>query len=363
MKRILLTIAVLVPLGALGAFLFAWSGLYNVSASSGHWPVSTWFLHFGLRNSVETQSMLIDVPDLSHPAQAMLGLGHYQYACAPCHGSPAVAPNAIAQQMLPVPPYLPDKVGEWEDEELFWIVKHGLKYSGMPAWPTQQRDDEVWGVVAFLRRMPSMGPEEYRRLSGLDALPDQGPEGDRAGSSGLLENRPVACARCHGPRGAGGGEGAFPRLAGQSADYLAAALDAYALGARPSGVMQPIAAELTPEARRRAADYYAAQAGAPPLPRPPVPADLLAEGEAIALRGAPAQGVPACQGCHGATRPPATPALEGQWPRYIEQQLRLWKAGNRGGTPSSEVMGQVALRLDDRQIEAVAAWYGARPVP
>ena len=58
--------------------------------------------------------------------------------------------------MLPPPPDLKDKVGLWRDGELFWIVKHGLKYAGMPGFPSLHRDDEIWAVVAFLRRLPSL---------------------------------------------------------------------------------------------------------------------------------------------------------------------------------------------------------------
>ena len=55
--------------------------------------------------------------------------------------------------MLPPPPELSKAAKEWKDEELFWIVKHGIKYTGMPSWVAAERDDEVWSVVAFLKRL------------------------------------------------------------------------------------------------------------------------------------------------------------------------------------------------------------------
>ena len=67
--------------------------------------------------------------------------------------------------MLPEPPYLGGVVESWKPEQLFWIVKHGLKYTGMPSWPALSRDDEVWSVVAFLQRLPGMKPETYRGLA------------------------------------------------------------------------------------------------------------------------------------------------------------------------------------------------------
>ena len=67
--------------------------------------------------------------------------------------------------MTPPPPELTGRVSRYKAEELFSIVKHGIKFTGMPAWPVQQRDDEVWAVVAFLRRMPEVDAAEYRRLA------------------------------------------------------------------------------------------------------------------------------------------------------------------------------------------------------
>src|SRR3546814_3075984 len=149
--------------------------------------------------------------------------------------------------MLPLPPDLPDTRGAWDAAELFWIVKNGLKYTGMPAWVARDRDDEVWAVVAFLRRLPGLGAEEYLELSRL-------PDGDASGrsieesarliaSAGPVGDDLIACARCHGLTGNGGGARAFPRLAGQNKRYLLQSLRNYADGSRPSGLMQPVAAE------------------------------------------------------------------------------------------------------------------------
>lgn len=174
MDRRLKTIAVLCLVIGTGGFLFAWSGLYNVAASAGHWAITRWFLTFGMENSVETQSVGVKVPPLDDLAMVQRGASHYFGGCTSCHGAPGSSRSLIALQMLPAPPYLPEKVEEWSPDELFWIVKHGLKYTGMPAWAAQERDDEVWSVVAFLARLPEMSPEEYRALA----------QGEQAGARG-----------------------------------------------------------------------------------------------------------------------------------------------------------------------------------
>src|SRR5687768_14177042 len=153
--------------------------------------------------------------------------------------------------MTPTPPELRQRLSRWDSEELFSIVKHGLKFTGMPAWPAQQRDDEVWAMVAFLQQFPALDAAEYLRLTGGEA---PGPaeaalmgafEGSEAARATLRDS----CARCHGADGLGR-DAAFPSLAGQPSAYLREALRAYARGERHSGIMQPVAAGLGGEAMR-----------------------------------------------------------------------------------------------------------------
>ncbi|NYZ10932.1 c-type cytochrome [Azospirillum sp. RWY-5-1] len=380
MKRTIITALALLAAGAVGALLFAWSGLYNVAASREHWAVTNWVLHFTLRNSVETHAMAIQAPPLDDESMVFRGLGHYEGGCKPCHGAPGDAGNPIVQRILPQPPNLAESVSDWSDAELFWIVRNGLKYAGMPAWVAPERDDEVWSVVAFLRRMSGMPAEEYRRLARNDTIFD--PEAVEQTAALLAQAGPVgggllACARCHGLRGEGGGAGAFPRLAGQKAEYLEAAMLAYAQGTRPSGIMQPIAAELSGEEIRRLSDHYAAMDPADGAPRPaagdavrlaPDHRETLALGRRIAEQGLPEQGVPACASCHGPSgraepgqRHALYPALEGQFAPYLVQQLTLWTQGKRGGNAYSRIMEAAVRTLRPEQIAAVAAHYAALP--
>lgn len=365
MRRVALTALVVAALAGAGGLLFAWSGLYNVGASAGHWPITTWFLKFALRNSVETHAIGIEVPPLDDPALVFKGMGHYGGGCAPCHGEPGEARGAIARHLLPEPPFLPERVRDWTPAQLFWIVKNGLKYTGMPSWPAPERDDEVWAVVAALLRLPELQAEEYRRLILADTVfaADRVRETARLiAATGPVGESLVACGRCHGMRGAGGGAGAFPRLAGLSEAYLYEVLRAYALGSRPSGIMQPVAAELTEPQMRALAAYYSAISDAPYPPPPPADPQVLQRGAAIAATGIPERRVPPCASCHGpreAQRNPLYPALAGQFPAYIAQQLRLWRAGGFGATPQAQVMDAAAHSLADEQITAVALYYGS----
>jgi len=368
-KRILAALFGLAFLGGVGAVLFAWSGLYNVAATAGHWPVTTWFLHFALRNSVETHASG-PVPPLDDLALVERGAGHYETGCAPCHGAPGEPANRIPKNMLPVPPYLPAVVHEWKPEELFWIVKHGFKYTGMPAWPAKERDDEVWAMTAFLLKLPELSAEDYAALAagaGI-SVPEAG-EGDAQVPEApghlftMAEAALVgACVRCHGLDGAGRPSGAFPRLDIQTQVYLERALHEYASGIRPSGIMQPVAAALDPETIARLARHYA-EAAAPPTP-PPVDPGRLALGRKIATEGMPTRRVAACASCHGLEEGPPNPlfpALNGQYADFIAQQLRLWQADRRGGGPYAEVMDKALGAITPEEIEAVSLFYASLP--
>jgi mono/diheme cytochrome c family protein len=154
----------------LGGFLFAWSGLYSVAASRGHLAITNAILTFGMRNSVKTHAAGIVPPSLDSNDLITLGAAHFQSGCAHCHGAPGAPINPIAGSMLPSPPNLATSMREWRDRELFWIVKNGIKYTGMSAWVADQRDDEVWAVVAFLKRLPALDAAAYRDLA-LGGLP------------------------------------------------------------------------------------------------------------------------------------------------------------------------------------------------
>ncbi|HJU42449.1 MAG TPA: c-type cytochrome [Vicinamibacterales bacterium] len=327
------------------------SGIVPIQASSGHWRTTAWMLDLIKRRSVDFYSHKIEVPRLNEPSLIARGAAHYERACRPCHGSPAADRPPLMMKMTPHPPFLPERVARWTDAELFQIVKHGIKFTGMPSWPAPSRNDEVWATVAFLRILDDLTPQHYWRLAvGEPAHP---------GSS----MPPITvCAACHGADGLGRDGGGFPVLAGQSSGYMKRALDAYAEGIRYSGVMGQIAAALDPQAGDTVIAHYAA------LPPPAHNAGrlrqgfgaqgLVAAGEALALRGASAQRIPPCVECHRRSdRHPDYPRLDGQHADYLLLQLQLFKEGRRGGSPLAEIMRPIAERLTAAQQQDVAAYF------
>jgi cytochrome c553 len=233
--------------GGIGGLAVAASGVVPMKASTGHLEITARFLHFAMRQSIVTHAFGIAEPALDDEALVMRGAAHYDLACRACHGGADGALPVIPANIVPPPRPLARHAADWRPRELFYIVKHGMKFTGMPAWPAQARDDEVWAMVAFLRALPSLSPDAYNRLARA---------GGRAEPLDLVSAIPAPrvvtdnCSRCHGLDGRGRGTGAFPRLDGQQADYLDRALRAYAGGQRHSGIMEPIAAALTATARR-----------------------------------------------------------------------------------------------------------------
>ena len=256
--------------------------------------------------------------------------------------------------MLPQPPDLAAVIEDWSDAELFRIVKHGVRFTGMPAWPTRERDDEVWAMVAFLRELPGMDGPTYRGLAyGRQRPPDV------AGAP--FEAALAGCVRCHGVEGHGRSP-AVPVLAGQSEAYLLESLRAYADGRRSSGIMALATSESDPEQWPALARHFAALS--PGSAAPPTEGARTGPGEEIARHGRPAADVPACLGCHDAVnRNPRYPRLAGQPAAYIVQQLMLFRQGKRDGTAYGRIMTEVAKRLDDSDLSALAAYFSTLAPP
>jgi cytochrome c553 len=361
-RRIAITIALTVVGLALGGLLLAWSGLYNIAASRGHFAITEWFLQFGMRNSVEARADTIEPPPLDRPDLYRLGAGHFHSGCAPCHGAPGLRPGLPAQHALPPAPDLSKLSDEWTEAQLFWIVKHGIKYTGMPAWPSQDRDDEVWAVIAFLKRLPRLDAQGYRDLALGPAEPLR-LSGREIALAGSWRNAVGACVRCHGAESEGPVSKLVPILHGQPAEFLVAALQAFSEDLRPSGIMQPVARELGADDVEKLADYYSALT----VPAPSTETDTSSTAASAAARigaeGDAAARIPACLPCHGHTALRTYPRLAGQNAAYMANRLRRWKAGHGSYTKTDAIMAPIARLLSEQQIEQLSAYWAALPRP
>jgi cytochrome c553 len=352
---------------ALGAGI-AWSGIVNIGASTGHAAVTDWFLHWAMRNTVRTYAALtVDEPALDGSG-LVSAAGHFAAACALCHGAPGEQASPVMRASTPPAPDLAATAPTWSDAELFWIIKHGVKFTAMPAWPSLERDDEIRRMAAFERRLPELSPDDYRELAYGDSGAIAGGE-PRSVEAALAD-----CDRCHADHGRGQAD--IPVLAGQKFAYLETALEEFATGRRRSGVMRTAAAKIYAPLRAALAAHYAQRPGGL------VERDLAAEAEAaaagssagaasgdtaravagIVAYGLPEADLPACASCHGSGKREQYPRLAGQKPEYLAARLRQWR-----GDPTivearkrEATMPVIARRIPEPLIEPLAE-YLARP--
>lgn len=163
MKTVLTVVTVLVVL-ALAALAFIHSGIYDVAAGTPDSGMIAWALKRTQHSSVERRAEGIQVPRLDDPDMIKRGLIHYYEMCVVCHSAPGLKPSEVAQGLNPYPPELAEKAEPDEAAEFFWIVKNGIKMTGMPGFGITHSDEEIWAIIAFLQQMPKLSPEEYQKM-------------------------------------------------------------------------------------------------------------------------------------------------------------------------------------------------------
>jgi len=164
MRRFLVLLAVLIGLIIVGGLAFIYSGVFDVAASTPHWPITSWVFDTVRTRSIKARASGIEAPpELHDPAKVLVGFEHYAAHCAVCHGAPGVPKGDIGRSLYPPPRDLAKSVQPYSPAELFWIVKHGIKMTGMPSW-SDHSDEEIWATVGFLEQLPAMSEQEYARL-------------------------------------------------------------------------------------------------------------------------------------------------------------------------------------------------------
>jgi mono/diheme cytochrome c family protein len=163
MKLLSGLLAVLIVLLA-GAGVFIWSGVYDIGADAPHWGITEDVLGTLRKRSVHVRGDRVIAPSIDDPKMIAEGAEHYSAMCVGCHLAPGVEKSELRAGLYPRPPALADVHG-LTPGIAFWIIKHGIKMSAMPAWGATHSDEEIWNMVAFVQKLPGMTPEEYRALT------------------------------------------------------------------------------------------------------------------------------------------------------------------------------------------------------
>ncbi len=161
-KHVLATTAILAAGSAAAFGIFIQSGAYNFAADEPHTPLVFSLLDRMRERSIDTRAASLKVPDLSDRQRIAQGAGNYNAMCVQCHRSPGSAETELSKGLYPSPPNLSKEAVE--PAQVFWVVKHGIKASGMPAWGKSMNDEYIWNMAAFLQVMPKLDDAGYRSM-------------------------------------------------------------------------------------------------------------------------------------------------------------------------------------------------------
>jgi len=165
MKFVAGVVAGLAVLG-LAAAAIVLSGLFNVSANVPPGRIEKRFAELALDRSVARRAPRGPSPLAASPEAVRVGMAHYKEMCVFCHGAPGVDASEAGEGLNPPAPDLTlTKIQQRSDGELFWILQNGIRMTGMPAFGPTHKDEEIWKMVAFLRHLPQLTPEEQKALA------------------------------------------------------------------------------------------------------------------------------------------------------------------------------------------------------
>jgi mono/diheme cytochrome c family protein len=169
--RTIVTLLILAIVVVLGAYVYINAGLYDVAATNGSRGFLDQIAHRVSDESVAHHAAGIKPPPLNDPAQLKLGAAHYEEMCATCHGAPGVKMSEIGAGLNPSPPNLIRSTRDMSPAEAYWIVKNGIRMTGMPAFGPTHTESELWAITAFVKQLPTMTPAQYQALTAASPAP------------------------------------------------------------------------------------------------------------------------------------------------------------------------------------------------
>ncbi len=161
-----LPIALIVAIVALaipaGIAAFVYAGVYDIGADAPHTKPVLWLIEHLRDRSIAVRAQGIAPPaDLASPSRVAAGAGLYANLCTSCHLAPSMKKTDLSRGLYPKPPQLAYGTDLSTSQE-FWILKHGIKLTAMPAWGRTHSDKELWDLVAFLKKMPDLDVAQYQ---------------------------------------------------------------------------------------------------------------------------------------------------------------------------------------------------------
>lgn len=171
MGRFLLGCIAIVAAGAIAGAAVMFGGYFDIAASRPDSAPVAWALVTTRTNAIARAAGGISAPANFTEAQVRQGRAIYGETCTTCHGAPGVDPADWYEGMNPEPPWLPDVAGGLAPAEIFWVVQHGIRMTGMPSFAKLLDAEKTWAVVGFIKQLPGMSEDQYRALGEAPAAP------------------------------------------------------------------------------------------------------------------------------------------------------------------------------------------------
>lgn len=150
----------------IGGSIFTYFGFYNVAATIPHSSLIQWLLSTISDRSVVHHAEGISPPSyLNNPEIIKAGFIKYQNDCVWCHGTPISYPGKIGKGLNPTPPKLWESAKKLSAGEMYWVIKNGIKMTGMPYWSHEYKEEDTWSVVAFLKQLPNISAQQYQQMT------------------------------------------------------------------------------------------------------------------------------------------------------------------------------------------------------
>ena len=151
-------------LALIGIATYIYLGVFDVAADVPHSAFVYNIMQLTRQRSLAARAADVKVPSLDDATLIADGAEHYRAMCSGCHLAPGAPDSELRRGLYPKPPNLSQPLNA-TPAEMFWAIKHGIKMSAMPAWGVSHDDRAIWGIVAFVQKMPGMTPEQYQAMT------------------------------------------------------------------------------------------------------------------------------------------------------------------------------------------------------
>jgi mono/diheme cytochrome c family protein len=175
--RFLAVVGALAIVAAVAGAIYFFGGYYSVAAAEPDFAITEWALARIRIASIAHHAHQASPLSLDDPAVVKAGAHAFgQLGCVNCHGAPGVAWAKFSEGMRPYAPDLKEVAGQLEPAALFWIIKNGIRMTGMPSFGLIKTEDkEIWTIVAFIKKLPTISPEDYKAWSEANAAGEVSP--------------------------------------------------------------------------------------------------------------------------------------------------------------------------------------------